>query len=69
MPYVNIKIAKGEAPVTKEQKNQLIKGVTQLLHEALNKSPQSTYVVIEEIDPDNWGVGGESLAVARQKSD
>ena len=36
----------------------LIAGVTALLQEVLSKSPATTHVVIDEIDPDNWGVGG-----------
>jgi 4-oxalocrotonate tautomerase family enzyme len=63
MPYVNIRIAKGG--VTAEQKGELIQGVTQLLKEVLNKDPNSTYVVIDEVDTDNWGVGGQSLSVIR----
>ena len=65
MPYVNIKVT-GEG-VTKEQKAQLIKGATQLLVDVLGKNPQTTYVVVDEVDTDNWGVGGESITVRRQK--
>jgi 4-oxalocrotonate tautomerase len=54
MPYVNIKVAGGG--VTTEQKQELIKGVTQLLYDVLGKNPKSTYVVIDEVDTDNWGV-------------
>ena len=61
MPYVNIKITKEN--VTKEQKQELINGVTQVLSDVLGKHPKSTYVVIDEIDFDNWGVGGKSLSV------
>ena len=57
MPYVNIKITK-EKPVTAEQKRQLIEGATNLLHDVLGKSRKGTVVVIDEIDTDNWGVGG-----------
>ena len=55
MPYVNIKITKEGA--TADQKAQLIKGVTQLLVDVLGKNPQTTVVVIEEVDTDNWGIG------------
>jgi len=65
MPYVNIKIARGG--VTVEQKQELIKGVTELLFNVLGKPHRSTYVVIDEIETDNWGVGGESLTVIRSK--
>ncbi len=65
MPYVNIKITKEGA--TPDQKAALIKGVTDLLVETLGKNPATTVVVIEEVDTDNWGVGGESITVRRLK--
>ena len=58
MPYVNIKITK-EGNVTKEQKAALIKGATDLLVNVLHKNPASTVVVIDEVDLDNWGLGGD----------
>jgi len=67
MPYVNIKVTGGnEAPST-EQKAQLIKGVTDLLANVLNKNPKTTVVVIDEVEMDNYGLGGESITVVRQK--
>jgi 4-oxalocrotonate tautomerase len=65
MPYVNIKIAQGGT--TTEQKQELIKGATQLLFDVLGKPHKSTYVVIDEVNTDNWGVGGESLTVIRKQ--
>ena len=65
MPYVNIKITKEGA--TADQKVQLIKGVTQLLVDVLGKNPQTTVVVIEEVETDNWGIGGETVSVRRAK--
>ena len=56
MPYINIKITR--EGVTTEQKEQLIAGATQLLVDVLGKNPQTTIVTIDEIDTDNWGIGG-----------
>lgn len=67
MPYVNIKITK-EGNVTKEQKAALIKGATDLLVNVLHKNPVSTVVVIDEVDLDNWGLGGDPILVAREKN-
>jgi len=64
MPYVNIKIT--DEQVTAEQKVELIKGVTQLLVDILNKRPATTVVVIEEVNTDNWGVGGEVVTKLRE---
>jgi len=63
MPYVNIRITREGA--TAEQKARLIKGATDLLVEVLGKNPATTVVVIDEVDTDNWGVGGESITVRR----
>jgi 4-oxalocrotonate tautomerase len=56
MPIVNIQVTR--EGVTREQKAQLIEGATALLLRVLNKSPATTFVVIEEVELDNWGVGG-----------
>jgi 4-oxalocrotonate tautomerase len=56
MPYVNIKITREGA--TRAQKNEIIKGVTDLLVRVLNKDPNGTFVVIDEVELENWGVGG-----------
>ncbi len=65
MPYVNIKVT--DEGVTVEQKKRLISGASQLLQEILNKDPDSTYVVIDEVNTDNWGVGHESVSEMRRK--
>lgn len=63
MPYVNIQITReGTAPgrdaATAEEKAALIKGVSEVLLNVLNKPVTSTFVVIDEVDTDNWGWGG-----------
>jgi 4-oxalocrotonate tautomerase len=65
MPFVNIKITREGATV--EQKSLLIRGVTQLLADVLGKNPQTTVVVIDEVETDNWGIGGETVTVRRQQ--
>jgi 4-oxalocrotonate tautomerase len=65
MPYVNIKIT--NEGVTAEKKAELIKGATKLLEDVLGKNPQTTVVVIEEVDTDSWGIGGESITVRRKR--
>lgn len=67
MPYVNIKITREQEPITPQQKTALIKGVTDLLVDIINRGPKTTVVVIEEIDTDNYGVGGETITVRRSK--
>ena len=66
MPYVNIKITNEN--VTKEKKVKLIEGVTQLLVDVLNKNPATTVVVIDEVNTDNWGIGGECVTEIRKRN-
>jgi 4-oxalocrotonate tautomerase len=56
MPYVNIKITREGA--TPAQKAALIGGVTDLLQRVLGKNPATTVVTIDEVDTENWGIGG-----------
>jgi 4-oxalocrotonate tautomerase len=65
MPFVNIKITKDGA--TPAQKAELIKGVTELLVKVLHKNPATTVVLIEEVETDNWGIGGETVTARRRK--
>jgi 4-oxalocrotonate tautomerase len=65
MPFVNIKIT--NEGVTAEKKAALIKGATELLQNILGKNPQTTVVVIDEVDTDNWGIGGESITIRRKR--
>lgn len=64
MPYVNIKVTR--EGVTREQKAELIAGVTDLLARVLQKNPAMTHVVIDEVDLDNWGLGGLSVTEFRR---
>ncbi|WP_252311239.1 4-oxalocrotonate tautomerase family protein [Sinobaca sp. H24] len=67
MPFVNIKITKEHKPATPEQKQQLIEGATKLLQDVLGKNPQTTIVVIDEVETDNWGIGAKSVSEIRKK--
>jgi 4-oxalocrotonate tautomerase len=65
MPYVNIRITRDS--VTAEQKAKVIRGITDLLRDVLGKNPQTTFVVIDEVDADNWGIGGETVTQRRKQ--
>ena len=64
MPYVNIKVTPED--LTPEKKALLIQGVTTLLHDVLGKNPETTIVVIDEVETDNWGIGGQQVTERRQ---
>ncbi|PQA85816.1 tautomerase family protein [Hyphococcus luteus] len=66
MPYVNIKITR-EGGTTPEQKAELIRGTTDLLARVLDKNPATTFVVIDEVEMEDWGVGGLPVADYRAK--
>ena len=72
MPYVNIKVTREGGPdgtgPSPEEKSRLISGVTELLQEVLNKSPASTFVVIDEVALDDWGIAGRTVREIRVQS-
>ena len=65
MPYVNIKVTR--EGLGAKQKAELIEGVTDLLVRVLQKNPATTVVVIDEVDTDNWGIGGETVTARRRR--
>ncbi len=64
MPYVNVKITREGA--TPQQKAEVIRRMTQVLVEVLGKNPETTVVVIDEVDTDNWGIGGIPVTERRR---
>ncbi|MES2324116.1 MAG: 4-oxalocrotonate tautomerase family protein [Pseudomonadota bacterium] len=66
MPYINIQVTR--EGVTKEQKRQLIAGATELVVDVLGKDPATTFVVIDEVDTDNWGVAGKQVTELRKQT-
>jgi len=65
MPYINIRITK--EGVSAEQKLELIEGATDLMTRVLNKDPAATFVVIDEVDTDNWGMNRENVTTLRAR--
>ncbi len=67
MPYVNIKITR-EGGTTPEQKAEVMAGVTEVLQRVLHKSPATTFVVIDEVDLESWGIGGVPVPEFRRRT-
>ena len=70
MPYISIQLTReggpdGNGPSATE-KAVLIKGVTDLLVKVLGKNPATTFVVIEEVNMENWGVCGLPVSEYRK---
>lgn len=55
MPYVNIQVTKG---VSRKQKVELVKDITDSLIRVLGKTPDHIHVVIQEINEEDWGFSG-----------
>ena len=67
MPYINIRVTKENGEPTAEQKAQLIEGVTELVSRVLGRNKSSAVVIIDEIDMQNYGLGGESIKSIRER--
>jgi len=67
MPLVNITVTKENGGLTKEQKTSLIKGATALMVDVLGRGEKTTIVTINEVETDNYGIGGESVTEIRNK--
>jgi 4-oxalocrotonate tautomerase len=72
MPIVTIQVTSegsksGNDSVTADEKAALIGGVSQLLLDVLNKPLESTFVVIQEVETENWGWGGLPVEAYRKQ--
>jgi 4-oxalocrotonate tautomerase len=65
MPYVKIELTR--EGISRLQKQQLIKGITDVITDVLNKDPQLTHVVIQEVELDDWGYAGNQVSVLREQ--
>lgn len=65
MPFISVRITRDG--VTREQKAQLIKEITETMQRVLNKDPKLTHIVIEEVDTDNWGYAGMTTTEYRKQ--
>ncbi|MDQ7860941.1 4-oxalocrotonate tautomerase family protein [Peribacillus frigoritolerans] len=65
MPYISVQILTG---ASNEQKEQVINGVTKVMEEVFGSKPESTFVVVQEVNRENWGIGGRSIQSIQQNS-
>ena len=66
MPYINVKIT--DEGVTNDLKKAIIKGCTQIMVDVLDKNPATTFVVIDEVNTDNWGIGFDQVTQLRKQT-
>jgi len=67
MPLVTLRLARRATATTAEQKAKLIAGITDVVQTVLDKRRESVTVIIDEVDPENWGEGGEPVTVLRAR--
>lgn len=67
MPYVNVRITKDG--VTTAQKAQIVEEITQTLQRVLGKQPEHTHIIIDEVEPENWGFAGMLTTEYRQQQE
>ncbi len=65
MPYIHVRITR-EGDTSPAKKAQIIDGMTRVLEDVLDKDPRTTFVVIEEVDLESWGIGGLPAAAYRR---
>ncbi|HVK31852.1 MAG TPA: 4-oxalocrotonate tautomerase family protein [Burkholderiaceae bacterium] len=67
MPLVTLRLARRATPTSAEEKARLIAGITDVVQSVLEKRRESVTVIIDEVDPENWGEGGEPVTVLRAR--
>jgi 4-oxalocrotonate tautomerase len=67
MPLVTLRLARRATPTSADQKARLIAGITDVVQSVLDKRRESVTVIIDEVDPENWGEGGEPVTVLRAR--
>ncbi|WP_198305727.1 tautomerase family protein [Arcobacter vandammei] len=67
MPVINVKMTKEDGGATKEQKEELAKGITELFSKIFSRPSSNAVVLIEEFDTDNYFIGAKSITEIRKK--
>lgn len=67
MPYVNIRVAARDTPITKEQKQALAQGISDVIERVLAKRRETITIVLDELPADNWAEGGELVSDLRKR--
>jgi 4-oxalocrotonate tautomerase len=56
MPTLRVELFEGRTP---EQKQNLVKALTQACVEALGSQPESVDILLFDVKPSDWATGGE----------
>lgn len=67
MPVINVKMTHEDGGATKEQKEELAKGITELFAKIFNRESSSAVVIIDELNTDNYAIGGKTISQIRSE--
>jgi 4-oxalocrotonate tautomerase len=67
MPYVNVRITRDG--VTADQKRQIVEDITETLVRVLGKKPEHIHIIIDEVEPENWGYAGMLTTEYRRRQE
>ena len=68
MPLINVKMTHEDGGATKEQKEELAKGITELFAKIFDgRGAKSAVVIIEEVNTDNYAIGGKTISQIRSE--
>lgn len=67
MPVINVKMTHEDGGATKEQKEELAKGITELFAKIFNRGASSAVVIIDELNSDNYAIGGKTISQIRSE--
>lgn len=69
MPVINVKMTHEDGGATKEQKEELAKGITELFAKIFDgRGAKSAVVIIEEVNTDNYAIGGKTITQIRSEA-
>jgi len=66
MPYVRVELLEGRS---EEKKAELARRITQAMVECAGTSPESVFVVFEDVKAQNWAIGGELISERKRKQE
>ncbi len=66
MPYVRVELIEGRS---EEKKAEIARRITQAMVECAGTSPESVFVVFDDVKVENWAIGGELLSERKRKQE
>lgn len=64
MPYVRVELIEGR---DEEKKAEIARRITEVMVECAGATPESVFVVFEDVKPQNWAVSGELISERKRR--